>query len=366
MINIIKKYGILAICLAFLIISFYVPSQLHAAKYVAANDVTNSARDMNIPILCYHRVIPNPTSPYDLTPEQLEAHIQYFKANGYTPITVSQFLEYRKKPALFPEKPLIMTFDDGSQSHYTYMLPIMKKYGLKATFFIFPNAMGGSKERWLQWDEVLEISRAGMDIGSHALTHPYLTVRKQNGKQMDEAQYQVWLEKEVTQSKKLLEEKLNIPIKSLAYPFGLYNSQVETAAIKAGYSMLLNINQGLNRPQDNPYRLKRRIMTHSMSLKSLEAFFAEKVLDLEIISPADGALVSAVPTIRFRVRSPFIDTVRLEISQYQPTLKPDSNGIYTYEIPGKLRSGFQTITVRASDPGHNSYVNSWSLYYRPD
>jgi peptidoglycan/xylan/chitin deacetylase (PgdA/CDA1 family) len=366
MIHGIKKFGILTLCLAFLLLSTNVPIQLHAAKYVAANDVANNARDLNIPILCYHRVIPKPTSPYDLTPEQLEAHFLYFKAHGYTPITVSQYLAYRKKPGLFPEKPILLTFDDGSKSHYTQVLPMLKRHGFKATFFIFPNATYGSKERWLGWDEIKEIAQAGMEIGSHSLSHPYLTVRKQNGKQMDEEQYKVWLEKEVAQSKKVLEEKLNIPVKAIAYPFGLYDSQVEAAAIKAGYSMMLNINPGLNQPQDNPYRLKRRIMVNTIGPKSLETILGEKVLDLEILSPMDTSIVNTVPQIRFRVKSPFIDTARLEFSQHQPSLKPDQNGIYTYEIPGKLRSGFQTIIVRARDPHNNPYLNSWSFYYKPE
>ncbi|MCL6591024.1 MAG: polysaccharide deacetylase family protein [Firmicutes bacterium] len=356
MINNRKKYGLLTICVSLIVFSAISLYQLQAA-----GGVTGSARDLTIPILCYHRVIPNPKSPYDLTPGQLEAHFLYFKASGYTPITVSQFLEYRKKPALFPEKPILLTFDDGTKSHYTQVLPILKKHGFKATFFIFPNSAYGSKERWLGWDEITEIARAGMEIGSHTLTHPYLTVRNK----MNEEEYQVWLEKEVTQSKKVLEEKLNTPCRALAYPFGLYDSQVEAAAIKAGYSMMLNINMGLNRPQDNPYRLKRRIMANTIGPKSLAVIFGEKVLDLEVLSPADTSIVSAVPAIRFRVKTPFIDTVRLELSKYQPALKPDQNGIYTYQIPGNLSPGFHTIIVRGRDPHQNSYLNSWSFHYRP-
>ncbi len=254
----VKKYGLLIICLFLVILYFKAPFPIQAE---------DGSKEKNILVLCYHRVIPKPTSDYDLTPEQLEAHFQYFMSNGYTPITARQFLEYRKKPALFPEKPIILTFDDGSKSHYTQVLPLLKKYGFKATFYLFTNAiMHGSKERWLTWEEVMEISKAGMDIGSHTVTHPYLTARNK----MDEQQYKVWLEKELTQSKKVLEEKLNIPVNTLAYPFGLYDTEVEAAAIRAGYTGMLTLNAGLNGLRDNPHRMKRRIMVNSIGPKSLE------------------------------------------------------------------------------------------------
>ena len=348
----VRKNVFFPIFLFLAILCFQVPFQIHAAT---------GPKELNIPILCYHRIIPVPTSPYDLTPEQLEAHFQYFKSNGYTPITVSQFLEYRKKPALFPEKPVVLTFDDGSRSQYTQALPLLKKYGFKATFYIFTNAMRGTKKLWLSWDEVMEISRAGMDIGSHTVGHQYLTVRKN----MEEKQYQAWLVKEIGDSKKILEEKLNIRVNSLAYPFGLYDSAVEAVAIKAGYSAMLNINGGSNLIGENPYRLKRRIMVKSIGPKSLAAILSQKAFELEPLSPADTEIVGAIPVIRFRVKAPVIDTVNFEMDSYQASLKPDTHGVYSYEIHGKLRSGFHTVIIRAKDAGNNSYLNSWSFHYRP-
>jgi peptidoglycan/xylan/chitin deacetylase (PgdA/CDA1 family) len=347
----IKKFGFVLICIFMVVFCGEAPAKIQA---VTAEKV--------IPVFCYHRVTPKIASPYDLTPEQLEAHFQFFKTNGYHPITARQLLEYRKKPALFPEKPVALTFDDGTKSHYTRVLPLLEKYGFKATFFIFPNATRGSKERWLSWDELAEISKAGMDIGSHALSHPYLTSRDR----MDDQQYQVWLEKELVQSKQTLEEKLNIHVNTLAYPFGLYNREVESAAIKAGYKGMFSINMGLNRLRENPYRLKRRLVVNTMGPKSLATLLAEKVLDVAVQAPNDTEIVTTSPVIRFRIKTPAIDAVRLEVSRYQAVLKPDSNGVYTYAIPGKLKSGFYTIVLRGKDSSNQSYLNSWAFYNRPE
>lgn len=323
--------------------------------FQAANEVKT------IPVLCYHRIIPNPTSSYDLTPEQLEAHFQYLKTNGYQPITAAQFIEYQKKPVLFPPKPVVLTFDDGTKSHYTQVLPLLKKYGFKATFYIFTNAMRGSKERWLRWDEVSEIAKAGMDIGSHTVSHPYLTSRDK----MNEVEYQAWLEKELFQSKQTLEEKVGVKVKTLAYPFGLYDRQVETTAIKAGYTGLFSINMGPNDPRDNPYRLKRRLMVNSIGPKSLANILNENSLRIQILSPTDGEILNSLPVIRFKVKTPGIERVRIELYKYQTSLKPDSNGVYTFTIPETLKPGFYSVIVRGSGGDNQSYLNSWSFLYRP-
>jgi hypothetical protein len=142
---------------------------------------------------------------------------------------------------------------------------------------------------------------------------------------------------------------------------------VEAAAIKAGYKEMFSINMGLNRLRENPYRLKRRLVVNTMGPKSLAILLGEKVLNLAIQSPADTDIVASLPVIRFRVKTPAVDTVRLEVSRYQAVLKPDSNGVYSYTIPGKLKPGFYSIIVRSKDADKQSYLNSWAFYYqRPE
>jgi peptidoglycan/xylan/chitin deacetylase (PgdA/CDA1 family) len=349
--NVIKKYGLFIIGL-FLIVSGFNTAVVEIEAADAAKD---------IPILCYHRVVASPASEYDLTPAQLEAHFQYFKTHGYQPITIAQLLAYRKRPALLPAKPVALTFDDGTKSHYTTVLPLLKKYGFKATFYIFPNSTRGSKKRWLSWEELSEIAQAGMDIGSHALSHPYLTVRHK----MDEQQYAAWLEKELAQSKKLLEENLKVKVTTLAYPFGLYDRQVERAAIKAGYAGMLSINPGPNRLRENSFRLKRRIIVNKIGPKSLTNILAGHALEVGGQVPYDGESTTVLPKICFRVKTPGVTTVRLEVSKYLTALKPDAAGVYTFTIPNGLKPGFYTIILRAKDAVNRVYLNSWSFYYRP-
>ena len=350
--KILKRYLFLLIPLlfsgAFFLKSFHVLARVQPA-------------DLTIPALCYHRITVKPASPYDFTPSQLESHFKYLKQHGYQPITATQFLAFQREPGLFPEKPVLLTFDDGSKTHYTRVLPLLKRYGFKATFFVFPNAVAATSQKFLTWSELREIAHAGMDIGSHSMSHPFLTKRNHLSAQ----RYHNWLKYELSDSKKVLEKKLNCRINFLAYPFGWFNSEIETAAVEAGYQGIFTVNWGPNQVEENPLRVKRRVMENSMSLAELENILTAKVLDLEILSPLDTAIVDILPEIRFRVKNPGIKTVKLEIWKYKAYLTADNQGVFSFKIPGKLHTGFIMIIVRGTDLNQNQYLNSWCFDYEP-
>ena len=116
----------------------------------------------------------------------------------------------------FPKKPIVLTFDDGNKSHYTWVFPLLKKYGFAATFFIYPNAVKETSKVYLTWPELKEIAAAGFDIESHSMSHPFLT--RSNIPTGDNTPYLKWLNHELFDSKTLLENKLGKKVTLLAYP----------------------------------------------------------------------------------------------------------------------------------------------------
>ena len=68
---------------------------------------------------------------------------------------------------------LALSFDDGHISDFDIVLPLLKEYGAQGTFFITPNFVG--KEGYMSWGQIRDLGEAGMEIGSHSLTHPYMT-----------------------------------------------------------------------------------------------------------------------------------------------------------------------------------------------
>ncbi|HBF37279.1 MAG TPA: hypothetical protein DDW50_08150 [Firmicutes bacterium] len=328
--------------------------------YAAPIKSTPVTKNIIIPILCYHRVIPNANNIYDVTPETLEKQLRFMLDHGYHPITALQFMNLRKSPRLLPDKPVVITFDDGSKGHYQNVFPILKKLGLKATFFIYPSAvLSRESQKYLTWTELSEMVKAGMDIECHTLYHPFLVHVHTN---ISDPKYLQWLDHQLKDSKKILEKHLNIQVKLLAYPFGLFNQLIEEKSIAAGYEGIFTVNGGTNSLNENSMRLKRMIVNRNTSTAELESFFHTQPLPLAIISPVDAAIVSSYPVIKFRLTGIKLPKVHIQVLDNQADLYPDANGDYAYQIT-KSMNGFNLIVVSGYDDHKNYYVSNWCFDY---
>lgn len=214
--------------------------------------------NINIPILVYHNIEEKPSKvsnselPYYVTPETLDEQFKYLSDNNYTSLTFKDLQLIEENKLKLPEKPVIITFDDGRENQFTNAYPLLKKYNLKAVFYVFTNAI--DRENYLTWDQLKELRDNNMEIGDHTRYHWYLT------KQTPEI-----LEKEIINTKKLLEENLNIEVLSLAYPFGLYNDQVIEYVTRAEFKYARSLKHTIKISESNRYILGSFITQNSLS-----------------------------------------------------------------------------------------------------
>lgn len=123
----------------------------------------------------------------------------------------------------------IISFDDGDITNYTKAYPILNQLGLKAYFFILAGCVGS--EGYMNWEQIKELSNAGMIIGSHGMTHRILT--SLNEKELDY---------ELKDSKKILEDKLKIEINYFSVPKGHYNKHIIDKIMACGYKAVFTSN----------------------------------------------------------------------------------------------------------------------------
>src|SRR5438045_9393133 len=110
------------------------------------------------------------------------------------------------------------------------MYPIVRKYNVPVTLFIYPGAISEGKHA-LKWDQLKELMRSGLlDIQAHTLTHPNF---KQERKHLSQAAYEKFVHRELFESREILEDKLGIKVDLLAWPFGIYDSYLEQQAVRA-------------------------------------------------------------------------------------------------------------------------------------
>ncbi len=161
------------------------------------------------------------------TPQQFEAFIKMIVEAGYTPIVPSDL----DKPS--GPRPVIISFDDGYHSLYDHALPILLKHGVKALVFLITGFIGrvnswdfalfGHREQHLNWPEIEAMRQAGIEFGSHTVTHADLT------RLTDEQ-----LNHELRHSKKVIEDRIG-RIDSISFPFNRTSERVKATAARSGY-----------------------------------------------------------------------------------------------------------------------------------
>ncbi|MBI3020067.1 MAG: polysaccharide deacetylase family protein [Parcubacteria group bacterium] len=202
---------------------------MNGSPHVRAHEVPQPDA-VKVPIFIYHSVRPyfpgesSLQDEYDITPELFEKHLIYLRDNGYTTVTLDELAGFIERKTTAPvAKPVILSFDDGWENQYRFAFPLLKKYGMTATFYIYTNPIG--KEPYLSWNQIRDMAAAGMTIASHTLSHRPLHL-------LSPAE----LAKELRESKRILEMKLGIPISHFATPFGYTGAKIMKAVKEAGYT----------------------------------------------------------------------------------------------------------------------------------
>lgn len=195
-------------------------------------------------ILEYHKVNDRTKDEYTVSPEEFAAQMDALKEDGYTTISVLDFLRAKKGKQTLPEKPVIVTFDDGYSDNYTEALPILEERGMKATVFMVTNDIG--LPGYLTWDQLFDMEKRGVELGSHTANHRPLTDMT-----VDEAR------DEVQKSKLMMEWKGLKTVFVLSYPNGKYDKYLPGILKEEEYLAAVTGDVGLNTFQTDPYRLLR-------------------------------------------------------------------------------------------------------------
>jgi peptidoglycan/xylan/chitin deacetylase (PgdA/CDA1 family) len=204
-------------------------------------------------VLNYHELVEaSPPNAWCLTHEAFDAHLALC-ADGL--VSPQKFLEQCAEPKASRTGAVLLTFDDGFLSDYTHVYARYVKTGRIPGFMSFiPVDFVGSPGR-MDWEMIAELSRAGIAVGSHGLAHVDLTTVSH-----------VELERELTVSKSMLEDRLGQPVTLFAFPYGRFSRRVWESALKAGYTHLFTIQLGYHHGFE-PFLYSRLCLTNTMDLE---------------------------------------------------------------------------------------------------
>lgn len=189
---------------------------------------------------------------FDLTklrvsPELFEEQLSYLKSHSYQTVSLDDLLECQRQGLSLPQKSFALTFDDGFKDFLTLAYPALKRCGFTATIFLITNKVNESyqNKQFLSWEEICALKKEGFSFGAHTCSHPLLTSLS-----LEEARY------EIEESKRIIEEKINSPVRFFSYPYGEFNSDIENLVRKAKFTGALVTPHGPG-IESCPFSLKR-------------------------------------------------------------------------------------------------------------
>jgi peptidoglycan/xylan/chitin deacetylase (PgdA/CDA1 family) len=192
-----------------------------------------TAAALRVPILMYHEIAP-PTqtrSRLAVSPENFAAQLGYLRSAGFTPLTAAELSARLTTGAgRLPDRPVVLTFDDGYADFHRRAMPVLAQHGFTATLFVTTgweqdaDMRRSAPGRMLTRTQLAEVAAAGIELGAHTRSHPQLDLLPEP-----------LVQEELGSSKRWLEDELGLAVTGLAYPFGYSSALVRQVARGLGY-----------------------------------------------------------------------------------------------------------------------------------
>lgn len=246
-----RKFFILAICASALLSSCAKAEQAEA-----------KLDTVTLPVLMYHSILKDPsrTGEFVITPASLESDMKYLSDNGYTAVSAAMVSDFVKKGTPLPEKPIMLTFDDGHLNNLTYAAPLMEKYHMCCVInTVGAFTLGAEKEHdpnpfyaYLTREDIRELIDGGRtEIGCHTYNMHTIGARKGASRMKGETE-EAYIQAFTADTERWQELMTDIPSRVYAYPFGFFSEEGFSTLTEHGFDIVLTCTERMNELSYSP------------------------------------------------------------------------------------------------------------------
>jgi peptidoglycan/xylan/chitin deacetylase (PgdA/CDA1 family) len=237
---------------------------------------------LRMPVLVYHRVGPMLTDTMTVTTPVFEAQLQHLQTHGHQAVALRDVVASLRGTAnALPARAVAISVDDGHRSVYTDLFPLLRRFRTPVTLFIYPSAISNASYA-MTWEQLAELKASGLvDVQSHSFWHPNFAVER---RRLTPDAYQRFAQDQLTRSKTILQQRLGGTVDLLAWPFGLYDTDLMQWAAAAGYVAAFSIERRPVTREEALMALPRYIVTDADRGGRLEALLS----GLPSAGPAPG------------------------------------------------------------------------------
>ena len=234
--------------------------------------VLKGKNQSRIPVLMYHEVSEIPESKreirlmrpnYALSVRQFKEQMEYLFQNNYRSLSLNSLFNQDNTYG----KGVIITFDDGLIGNYDHVFAILKDYNFTATIFVIVSQV--TTERYMNWEQLSELSNNGISIQSHTMTHRPLEQLSD-----EEVFY------ELSESKKIIEDKIGQVVNYLSLPHGSFHTNLVDIAKEVGYSGICSSTFGYVRPKNGQFNIGRIPIKDGHQIKDFKQIISENRMRL--------------------------------------------------------------------------------------
>lgn len=348
--------------LLFAIAAFFFASLNHASTIIKSSHQVSKVSNQDssqwpssayFPVLCYHQIVKNKSelNQYAVLLDRFKEQMQWLHDNGYQTVeSTSKWLQAVAKGNT-KEKIILITFDDGLRD-ILLVKPILDSFNFKATLFVYPTYIQAKKPKALTWKELQSLASV-YDIQSHTLWHPMLNAMTPKEQSI-----------QFSKSKKILEDHLKNTVYHLAYPFGNFTENSELLLRQDGYRSAFTILEGNNITGQDPFHLKRNMITSGDTLSSFKLKVEQRPFPIATQNPPIGSTLQDGQQITL--------TIPKKLSQEKITLKFFSKKLdFKYDpIRGNLQFKLEKTQKKTGlfylryMANNKTYLNSFLYHFK--
>lgn len=229
----------------------------------------------SVRILYYHSISDAPMRS-SVSPSLFAAQMELLAGRGYAVLALSDAVHRLAARGTLPQQAVVVTLDDGFRDNYDHAMPVLQRLGLPATVFLTAGYIGTSRlptltrttfmPEPLDWKQVREMARHGIEFGSHTCTHPLLS---QLPREM--------ARRELGESRRVIENEIGQPVSLFCYPRGDFDHAVKALVREEGYVAACSTRPGVNDAGGDLYALRRTYVSRNDTprefLKKLEGAY---------------------------------------------------------------------------------------------
>ena len=221
-----------------------------------AEPASQSARSATI--LVYHRFGPVVADSMTVTTAVFASQLKYLSENGCTIVPLHDVVNFAAGHGELPPRAVAITADDGHRTVFSDMKPLVERYRIPVTLFIYPSAISNASYA-MTWEQLAELKATGLfSVESHTYWHPNFHIEK---RRLSAEEYRKFVDSQLNKSRQVLERRLGGHVTMLSWPFGIYDDELIAAATKSGYVAAFSIERRKVSRSDNVMALPRFIVT---------------------------------------------------------------------------------------------------------